>query len=1320
MLGVFTFTLFCSASLLFLIEPMAGKMMLPLLGGTPAVWNTCMVFFQAILLAGYGYAHWASTALGARKQARLHLAILAIPILSVAVNGLLFGGMLSPNEKLILGHEGNPIPALLLVLTLCIGVPMFVVCTSAPLLQRWFASTDHPMAKDPYFLYGASNFGSMLALVGYPALVEPNLTLKNQQIIWVVGYCTLALLTAGCALLMWKSNPAPEPSASPPAPSPKTDNPGHSIETVTKSSTVPSAAIKGVSRDITRLPGTHAAKLPAEPPADGPQLDRPVNWTRRLHWVALAMVPSSLMLGATTYMTTDIASIPLLWILPLALYLLSFIIVFAHISPRTQSIVTTIFLVVLAGGLAWSIANHFFPDQSGDSDKNETMRWVLYLIGAGLAAFSLKILRVRDSALIHRVMIMIMPLLVLLIIFMMLSGIRPSSIVTTIALHLAVLFSVSMVCHGELAHDRPAAKDLTEYFLWMSFGGVVGGLFNGLFAPIAFRGIVEYELIMMVACLLLPPLGLSKDSVWARRADVALAIIFLSVGGFLLISRSLDGVAGNTGWLASVPAMAIGVSAFVVGVILALGALYHHVHYQPVSQGTLHKMGKLLAEEAAAPAFRSTVSVKKKPIENYWLNLSQSGLHRVQNVYDRVNKRFSNQVRIPVAVTAIGAGIFLLLMYSLDKLPDMQSLTAGLWQWLVTALLLGGVLGGIATYRGWGSPPAEPGEPPQNHWLDRVLDVVLPFSLMVLVVGLFWGLQSKAIQGRLLAFADKLNMDSDDFTNILRFGLPAVLCYTFVERSVRFGLGVGALLLAAGYSNVIAESPLFQDRSFFGVLTIEDRRPSYLYEIRDPDGRSHFCTTQSERYRLMSTSWAKLTDDSLKSLKTNVPEKVYKKLTDLKDQALETSDFIKELKKRLTREEQDSFQGQVLNDVESPRPKLVGFWGYATHSLTHGTTLHGKQLVEPGVNEVPTTYYHRTGPIGHITRAFNNDPSRPLAVIGLGTGSMACYALKGQTIDFFDIDPIVVGISFDSNEYFSFVEDAETRGANISLILGDARLTIKPDADKVRLKPLHKRQGAKTPARTFGEPLSPDQKYGIIVVDAFSSDAIPIHLITRQALEIFRDRLLPDGVLCMHISNRYLSLQPVLANIVEDLGMAGMHMSDDDESGVAKTRSHWVAIARKREHLEKLLHPVRWMNDNDQLLLLGPALFPAQATTGLAATTGLCHAFARVVDIHQAEEEKRTHEPTIRRSWMPVSTQERFADRLENARATVAKLEAKAKDAQDEKVRTDAEKDLTGARNKVQNLEKTMTLYKRVGVWSDDFSNLIRVWRLKEDYDTDD
>jgi hypothetical protein len=1135
MLGVFAFTLFCSAMLLFLVEPMAGKMMLPLLGGTPAVWNTCMVFFQAILLAGYAYAHWATTALGSRKQARLQLGILLLPFVSVAVNGLLFSGLLSPNEKLILGHEGNPIPALLFVLTLCIGLPMFVVCTSAPLLQRWFASTDHPAATDPYFLYGASNLGSMLALVGYPVVVEPYLTLRSQQIVWVIGYGVLALLTATCAILMWKSKPAPEP-----APAPPTDNPGHSAKAFTPAGTPPSSAIKAVSRDITRGRAPGVPKSLEEIPLDGPQTSRPVTWMRRLHWVALAMVPSSLMLGATTYITTDIAAIPLLWVLPLALYLLTFIIVFAHISPRTQSIVTAVFLILLSGGLAIWIANHFFPAPDTGKDPNETMRWLVYLIGAGLALFALKVLRVRDSALIHRVMIMIMPLLVLLIIFMMLSEIRPLSILANIGLHLAVLFAVSMVCHGELARDRPASSHLTEYFLWMSFGGVVGGLFNGLFAPIAFNGIVEYQLIMMVACLLLPPLGLVKDSIWARRADIGLATVFVGVGAFLLIMCSLD---------------------------------------------------------------------------------------KAQR-------------------------------------PDLTPLVKGPWQWGVVALLLGCGLGGLAAWKGWGAPPMEEGEKTQDHWLDRLLDLGLPLALMVLVVGLFWGLPASGIRGRLAGFASMVNMDAREFRNILTFGLPAVLCYTFVERSVRFGLGVGALLLAAAYCTIINDSPLYQDRSFFGVLRVEEAQPfesgsARLWEVVSPGGKSTFFTDMEKLNR----------------------------------------------------------------HIGSEGGEIVGYWSYGQRRLTHGTTLHGKQLLEAGLRDLPISYYHRTGPIGHVLRAYNTDPNRAIAVIGLGTGSMACYAMKGQTIDFFDIDPVVVGLSYDTDEYFTFVEDAEARGADVNLVLGDARLTVEPKGDKVRLKPLHKRKDKKTPQRQYGEPLMPSHKYGLIVVDAFSSDAIPVHLITRQALEIYRDRLLPDGILCMHISNRYLTLQPVLANIVENLGMAGYHMSDNDSGSVGKNSAHWVAIARKKEHLEKLLHPVRWKTDPDRALLLAPALFPAQATTGLATAGSLSFAFYRVVADHQAQQDSKSPRRVTRRDWMHLSTQDRLAIRLQRANAAVDKLEKDLETAQEKKDKDridEARKDLEIARKKVETLRKTIVAFQAVGVWTDDYSNILSVFLKDEDYDMED
>src|SRR5579862_8327861 len=196
MLAVFALTLFCSASLLFLIEPMVGKMMLPLLGGTPAVWNTCMVFFQAILLAGYAYSHVATKWLGTRKQAVIHLALLAVPF---------FFFPLAVNKDLIRGDLANPIPQLLLLLFTSVGVPFFVLSTSAPLLQKWFSSTTHPAAKDPYFLYAASNVGSMLALISYPTIIEPNLRLRDQTWSFAAGYVLLMLLICGCAAFMWLS-----------------------------------------------------------------------------------------------------------------------------------------------------------------------------------------------------------------------------------------------------------------------------------------------------------------------------------------------------------------------------------------------------------------------------------------------------------------------------------------------------------------------------------------------------------------------------------------------------------------------------------------------------------------------------------------------------------------------------------------------------------------------------------------------------------------------------------------------------------------------------------------------------------------------------------------------------------------------------------------------------------------------------------------------------------------------------------------------------------------------------------------------------------
>ena len=274
-LALYALTLFVGAGLLFVVQPMVGTMILPLLGGTPAVWNTCMVFFQASLLAGYAYAHATTRRLGVRGQAALHLGVMALPLLSLP---------LGIDTRLVRGGESQPVLNVLLLLSTSVGLPFLVVSATAPLLQRWFTATGHPAARDPYFLYAASNLGSLLALAGYPLLVEPRLPLRgagwlSQTRLWTFGYLTLIVLIALCALVLWRSPRRPTALESEPAPD------------------------------------------QAEPP--------PIV-RRRLTWIALAWAPSSLLLGVTTYITTDIAAIPLLWVIPLGLYLLTFILAFGR------------------------------------------------------------------------------------------------------------------------------------------------------------------------------------------------------------------------------------------------------------------------------------------------------------------------------------------------------------------------------------------------------------------------------------------------------------------------------------------------------------------------------------------------------------------------------------------------------------------------------------------------------------------------------------------------------------------------------------------------------------------------------------------------------------------------------------------------------------------------------------------------------------------------------------------------------------------------------------------------------------------------------
>jgi hypothetical protein len=422
---LYTLTLFVSAWLLFQVQPMVGKMLLPKLGGSPAVWNSCMVFFQAALLAGYLYAHVTPRWLGLRRQIWLHLAIwvAAMLVLPIAIPDDLFQHSAESRSPVVLVWEA---------LAWRVGLPFFILATTAPLLQRWFVETGHPSAKDPYFLYAASNAGSLLALLSYPLAIEPWLSVSRQSRTWGWGFLICAGFIALCAVTLGLRS-QPSPSAS----------------------------------------------------SDEKGIGSAVSWKRRWRWIAWAFIPSSLLLGVTTYISTDVAPIPLLWVVPLAVYLLTFILTFT--SRRWVPI-------------AW--LGRLLPFAAIG------LTLVLLTGGVELRGF---------------------PVWVLLV------------------MHVGVLFLVGLVCHGALATDRPAAGHLTEFYLWLSVGGVLGGIFNTLVAPVIFRfgGLLEYPLMVIAACALQPPQPLQgrERSSWVPISwiDVVWPIVLAGVTwGLLQLAKWQD------------------------------------------------------------------------------------------------------------------------------------------------------------------------------------------------------------------------------------------------------------------------------------------------------------------------------------------------------------------------------------------------------------------------------------------------------------------------------------------------------------------------------------------------------------------------------------------------------------------------------------------------------------------------------------------------------------------------------------------------------------------------------------------------------------
>jgi hypothetical protein len=705
---LFVAAILAGSFLLFLVQPMVARMALPKLGGAPAVWNSAMLVYQALLLGGYAYAHWLGR-VPPRRQALIHVCVLAVAALWLPI-GLM---------AMTIPAHAEPAIWVPLLLVASIGPLFFAIAAHAPLLQRWYSVASG--GRDPYALYAASNIGSFGGLLAYPLLVEPNMALKAQSWLWTGGYALVFVLIAACALLLPRQ-------------------------------------------------AEGARHVPHTSPEPGRR--------RVLHWVVLAFVPSGLMLATTTFLTTDIVAVPMLWVLPLGLYLLSFSVAF------------------------------------------------------------------RDNGMLDELLAKFAPVILLLFCATLMAGEQRYAYVNA-AIGLFVLFMVSVALHARMYALRPEPDRLTGFYLAMSVGGVLGGIFSGLVAPILFDWTYEYPLLIVAAGLLMPQV-----------------FLFPFVGALWR---------GNAQWR-RIKMLA---AALLVLVIVWVG---------------IANPGKLLGEMHTQIAF-----------------------------------------------------------------------------------------------------------------------------LMVAAVGL-------AAVGRRLPYVIAL---------------------------------AGALFLFGGYRAVQISLDGNRTRSYFGVYTVS--------------------TGSTERV------------------------------------------------------------------------------------LTHGTTLHGVQMLGPNSRSI-TTYYVPGSGVGQAMLAAPDiyGPAARIGVVGLGAGTLSCYAKPGQQWRIYEIDPAVVRIARDSGA-FTFLSQCLP---NPHIELGDARLSLAQDAP---------------------------QSLDLLALDAFSSDAVPMHLLTEEAFATYARVLSPRGLLLVHISNRFMNLRPVVAAAAASGGWQArtLDYSPDEEWVATRTKagrvrvdpapvrvsasaSEWVALSRDKAVLDRL------------------------------------------------------------------------------------------------------------------------------------------------------
>ncbi len=1061
----YALTIFLSAFLLFQVQPLMSKCILPWFGGTPAVWTTAMLFFQVLLLGGYAYAHVVATKLSPRRQMLVHLAVLAAAMLLLPI---------LPSDRWKPSAEGSPTWQILLLLGVCVGLPYFVLATTSPLMQAWFART-HP-GRSPYRLYALSNVGSLLALLSFPFVFEPSLDLRTQGLLWSLAFALVAVLTGYCAVRARAEDATGEAMPEP------------------------------------------AADLPTLPAED----DAAPGWGRRLMWLALPACGSTMFLAVTNQMCLDVAVVPFFWVLPLSLYLLSFIICF----DNERWYFRPVWWALMAGGV---LAMLWLLRAGVDADV--TIRQILAWLGLGAWL---------DKA-----------------------G-DPAVVWTQILGYSLGLFACCMVCHGELVRLKPRPKHLTSFYLMVSAGGALGGIFVSLLAPHVFRTYIEFHIGLWATC------ALALAAFWIDKkphlrwpvpwyAALGVAAYFL-IAGLILIFGPFDWLTlGGKARLPMHEVLAIWAGA---GVLIAGLAMIG-----PKRWWWLGAAGCFLLLAALLYLVPSNV----KPEAFDAIDLVKLGLWvacALAVVAAWLERKPHRRWRTPY-YAVLGAATYVLVEATIviHGPTPFPWLTLGGEPVTARALLSLWAILGLFIAGGWAF--FERSGPRLLWWLAGACYVALHAALFLLYpvkpppaeslafsAGL-WLVCGLAIAAVWLDKTPRGEWPARWYgaagAAVYHLAFGAVFILTIALLPINVGdrpVSVEGLVWLWGSLGLLVAAAwvLFELRGAWrgwwlgavacfilldAALSAELLgTPSWLARPAAPIRADHLlivwllCGLVALAYWQRRWLWALCLPAFVAAL-LHVGADLHEQATD------RLTSYVS-----LSR----NFYG-VLKVVEYRKDEPEHHQLY----LSHGRINHGAQLQSDEGRRQAITYFGEDSGIG---MALLHHPRKPeglrVAVLGLGTGTIAAYGQRGDVYRFYEINPSVIKLSGRqgtdcTKPVFTYLTDSE---ADCRVILGDGRLSLERHAES--------------------------QQYDVLAMDAFSSDAVPVHLLTAEAFKIYKHHIKPDGIIAVNVTNRFVDLRPVVRAQANELGMKCVHITCHSDPAREVYYCAWMLVTANDDFLS---HP---------------------------------------------------------------------------------------------------------------------------------------------------